>query len=310
VKHITRGGKNAATTLRDYLHVADEDKKGLNDLDDEKKNDVLLVCNEIFPKLDVTYELFVEDDEEEGFGDDYEEVTGNIAPKEGGEGNGDIDSTAVTKGKGSMAKYVASKQAREAISGKSIYEGDLVTLRIKINRENLREGEEAPYVHAPTFPRPVKEFWWAVLTDKPKPAAKNAPEPPVAIYAIEKITKQDKHVVHDLRFGAPPKAGAYAVEIHLFSNCYMGLDMSEVIEFTVSEASELPEFVPHPEDVALDDEPTLFEQMMAANQDVDSSDEEDNDDQDEQTDDKLTVKRKQRRAREDSDSSDSDSDSD
>ena len=308
VKHMTRGGKNAVKTLCDYLHVKDEEKKGLNDLDEDKKNDVLIVCNEIFPRLDVTYKLFVEDEEEETFGDDYEEYTG-IAPfKEDDDDGDENESTAVVKTKGNMAKYNAAKEAREAISGDSIYEGDLVTLRIKINRENVPEGEEAPFVHAPNFPRPVKEFWWAVLTDKPKPAAKNAPEAPVTIYAIEKITKQDKHVVHDLRFGAPPKAGTYAVEIHLYSNSYMGLDTKEVIEFTVAEASELPEFVPHPEDVALDDEPTLFEQMMAANQDVDSSDE-DNDDEDDENE-KAPVKRKQRGARDDSDSSDSDSDSD
>jgi len=42
-------------------------------------------------------------------------------------------------------------------------------------------------------------------------------------------------------------------------------------------AAELPEYAPHPEDLELDNEPTLFEQVMAANVD-DSSDEEDDDD--------------------------------
>ena len=315
VKHMTRGGKKSVKTLRDYLLIKDEDKKGLNDLKENEKADVLMVCDEIFPRLNVTYKLFVEDDEEEDFGDDYEELTGNVSAATTTEKeDDDSESSAVVKSKSggaSMTKYTASKEAREAISGDSIYEGDLITLRININRENVEEGEEAPFVHAPHFPRPVKEFWWAVLTDKPKPAAKNAPEVPVTIYAIEKITKQDKNVVHELRFGAPPKAGTYAVEIHLLSNCYMGLDMSEVIEFNVAEASELPEFIPHPEDVALDDEPTMFEQMMAANQDDDSSDEEGDDDEDE--DDKKVVSAKsvksfRKQAGDDSDSSDSDSD--
>jgi len=301
-QHMTRG-KNAVKTLREYLLTADSDKKGLNDLKDDEKADVLMVCNEIFPRLKVDYKLFVEDDEEEGFGDDYEELTGISNEKE--EDEKVNTSSAVVKAGISMSKYDASKKAREAISGDSIYEGDLITLRINIDRENVEEGEEAPFVHAPSFPRPVKEFWWAVLTDKPKPAAKGAPEAPVTIYAIEKITNQSKKVVHELRFGAPPKAGTYAVEIHLISNCYMGLDMSEVIEFNVSDASELPEFVPHPEDVALDDEPTLFEQMMAANQDVDSSDEENEAGEEEEV---STSRRRKQAGDDDSDSSDSDSD--
>ena len=41
-------------------------------------------------------------------------------------------------------------------------------------------------------------------------------------------------------------------------------------------ASELPEYAPHPEDVELDNEPTLFEQVMNANVE-DSSDDEDDD---------------------------------
>jgi translocation protein SEC63 len=301
-QHMTRG-KNSVKSLRDYILTPDADKKGLNDLKYDEKADVLMVCNEIFPRLKVDYKLFVEDDEEEGFGDDYEEVTGSADTSKEDEKAAN-ESNAVVKSGSSMSKYAESKKAREAISGDSIYEGDLITLRIKIDRENVEENEEAPFVHAPDFPRPVKEFWWAVLTDKPKAAAKGGPEPPVTIYAIEKITDQRKHVVHELRFGAPPKAGTYAVEIHLISNCYMGLDMNQVIEFNVSEASELPEFVPHPEDVALDDEPTMFEQMMAANQDVDSSDDEDENDAGAND----VARRRKQAGDDDSDSSDSDSD--
>lgn len=302
VKHMTRGGKNAVKTLRDFLFIGDDEKKGLSGLKENEKADVLTVCNDIFPRLEVTYKLYVEDDEEEDFGDDYEELTGNVSASTAL--LADETTTVAQSPGGNMTKYDASKKAREAISGSSIYEGDLITLRISINRANVEEGEEAPYVHAPHFPRPVKEFWWAVLTDKPKAPVKNAPEPPVTIYSIEKITKQDKHVVHELRFSAPPKAGVYSVEIHLISNCYMGLDMSEVIEFNVAEASELPEFVPHPEDVALDEEPTLFEQMLAANQDEDSSDDDGDDDEDG----KVVAKGGRKQAGDDSDSSDSDSD--
>ena len=46
----------------------------------------------------------------------------------------------------------------------------------------------------------------------------------------------------------------------------------------IQPAADLPEFVAHPEDLELDNEPTLFEQVMAAaNQDEESSDDEDED---------------------------------
>jgi translocation protein SEC63 len=75
---------------------------------------------------------------------------------------------------------------------------------------------------------------------------------------------------------APGKAGTYEMELHVYSDSYMGLDATIPIQFTVRPADELPEYEPHPEDVELDNEPTLFEQVMAANVD-DSSDDEDDD---------------------------------
>lgn len=59
------------------------------------------------------------------------------------------------------------------------------------------------------------------------------------------------------------------------SDSYVGLDEKLAISYNVKSAGELPEYVPHPEDVELENEPTLFEQVMAANQDeADSSDDE------------------------------------
>ena len=66
------------------------------------------------------------------------------------------------------------------------------------------------------------------------------------------------------------------MELHVLSDSYMGLDHTIPLQFTVRASSELPEYEPHPEDVELDNEPTLFEQVMAANVD-DSSDDEDDD---------------------------------
>ena len=66
------------------------------------------------------------------------------------------------------------------------------------------------------------------------------------------------------------------MQLYVFSDTYMGLDELIDIDFTVKPAADLPAYEPHPEDLELENEPTLFEQVMAANQDeADSSDDED-----------------------------------
>lgn len=64
------------------------------------------------------------------------------------------------------------------------------------------------------------------------------------------------------------------MELKVISDAYIGLDYAQKVVFTVRPAGELAPYAPHPDDLALDNEPTLFEQMMAANVDDDSSDEE------------------------------------
>lgn len=47
------------------------------------------------------------------------------------------------------------------------------------------------------------------------------------------------------------------------------------VQFNVIAASSLPVYQPHPEDLELDNEPTLFEQVMNADDSSDSEEEED-----------------------------------
>ena len=149
-----------------------------------------------------------------------------------------------------------------------------MTLRVTLTRENTPEGKENPPVHAPLFPKTIREAWWLILTDKS--GASRKPNAEVVIHAVEKVSDSTKKTMHELRFMAPQRAGEYSMDLYVCSDCYMGLDEKVDITFTVHPASELPEYAPHPEDVELDNEPTLFEQVMAANID-DSSDDEDDD---------------------------------
>jgi translocation protein SEC63 len=146
-----------------------------------------------------------------------------------------------------------------------IAERDLVTCRVKFTRLNVEPGDKAPPVHAPYLPVGKLEAWWVILADK------NG-----TLIALEKITDQSREVCHDIKFLAPPAAGQYTFNVELKSDSYLGLDSKHVVKMSVISASELPEFVPHPDDLELDNEPTLFEQVMAGNLD-DDSDEEDED---------------------------------
>eukprot|EP01041_Mallomonas_annulata_P005476 gene5476-11016_t len=290
LKHVTRGAKVQAKTLSEYLRVEDAEKKGLAKFNDEEKKDVLSVCN-ILPRIKVDLKLFVEEE------DDNESVAGDDdtpLPVTDTKATADANATATVS------------VPAPSVSGDAIYEQDLVTLRITIVRENVAEGESAPPVHAPLFPKPLREGWWILLADKPKTTSekkdkeKNGGEQSSGglanIHAVEKITDQSRVVVHEVRFLAPAKAGDYAMDLLLCSDCYLGLDEELEVKFTVLPAADLPEYEAHKEDLELDNDPTLFEMMMTAGAD-DSSDDEDDDEEEEDLTDAQKKRREQRRAK-------------
>lgn len=154
------------------------------------------------------------------------------------------------------------------IDGK-VYEGDLCTVRVTVTRNNLKEGEKAGLVHAPHFPFPKAEAWWIALGTKEG-----------KIISIEKVGKSDRVFQHDIKFLAP-RVGDYEFDLIVKSNAYIGLDQKSKVELTTLDNSVLPEYKIHPDDAELDDEPTLFEEMLNANIDKDDSDDSDSDDEEE-----------------------------
>ena len=140
-----------------------------------------------------------------------------------------------------------------------IAERDLVTLLVAFDRTNLADGQLAPPIHAPKFPTARLENWWVLISDR----AGN-------LILADKITAQSKIVDHHVKFLAPPQAGKYVFNVDLKSSDYLGLDIREQVNMTVIPAAQLPEYTAHPDDLNLDDEPTLFEQVMSANADTDS----------------------------------------
>ncbi len=145
-----------------------------------------------------------------------------------------------------------------------IAEGDLVTIKVSITRANLEEGEAAGLVHAPFFPGARKEGWWVILAHANK-----------VIIAMERVENPARAFTHELKVfgpGMPLEAGHYRFDLLVKSDCYLGLDVAQKVEFDVIRASELPEYVPHPDDLELDNEPTLFESLAGNLEDDSDSD--------------------------------------
>merc|ERR1712176_1162675 len=151
-----------------------------------------------------------------------------------------------------------------------VYEGDLCVVKVRIERKNLAEGEKAGLVHAPLFPYPRKEAWWVILGTKEG-----------KIISIEKVTDNKRIFEHSIKFLAP-RRGQYEFELIVKSNAYVGLDKKMKVELETLDSSVLPEYKIHPEDAELDDEPTLFEEILNAHIEDDSDDDDSDDDDDDE----------------------------
>ena len=176
----------------------------------------------------------------------------------------------------------------------NVYEGDLCTIQVTITRNQLADGEKAGLVHAPFFPFPKQEAFWIILGQMKEGK----------IISIDKVGKPGKRVVHNIKFLAP-HVGHYEFDLLVKSNAYVGADQSCKVVLETKDNSALPEYKVHPEDAELDDEPTLFEEMLNAHIERDSDDEEDEDsdsEEEEETDKKKALLRKARRDDDDSDS--------
>merc|ERR1712150_111640 len=104
------------------------------------------------------------------------------------------------------------------------------------------------------------------------------------IISIEKVTDSSRVVNHNIKFLAP-RVGGYEFDLFVKSNAYLGLDQKLKVNLTTLDNSALPEYKIHPDDAELDEEPTLFEEMMNANVEDDSdSDDDDDDDSDDEDD--------------------------
>ncbi|KAL7573592.1 hypothetical protein ACA910_008727 [Epithemia clementina (nom. ined.)] len=180
---------------------------------------------------------------------------------------------------------VTAKIFTEDDEDDKVYEGDVCTIRVSIARnqwdaDDSRHKQQGDLVHAPLFPFPKREAWWVILAQIKEGK----------IMSIEKVSATRGRnpktgvVHHDIKLMAPPK-GRYEFDLVVKSNGYVGADKKLRISLETLDNSTLPEYKIHPEDAELDDEPTLFEQMLNDHVEQDSDDEDDDDDKGDKDDD-------------------------
>lgn len=94
------------------------------------------------------------------------------------------------------------------------------------------------------------------------------------VYLLKTKTKNDNERPPQVKMMAPNKPGTVKLDVFVKSDSYIGLDQQKAVEFQVICAGTLPQYEPHPDDLELDNEPTLFEQVMQQYDDeTDSEDE-------------------------------------
>jgi len=156
-----------------------------------------------------------------------------------------------------------------------IAEGDIITIEVTVTRKNLEEGQTAGTVHAPYFPMIKEEAWWVLLGQK----GRNN------LISCDKVVNNDREFVSKLQFMGPPQAGTYEFEVYVKSDSYLGLDKTDTISIEVIPAADLPEYKPNAEDVAIMNEPSLFESLQAGLEDDTDSDESDVEENQDESDD-------------------------
>lgn len=141
--------------------------------------------------------------------------------------------------------------------------GDVVTLIVKLERENLKGNEKANPVCSRTFPVLKQEKYYLFMTDITE----------TNIFTFIKFTDVDREQEKEIKFQAPPgMVGNILLKIHCFSDSYVGLETSSEAKFTIKQFGESQREVYNYHEEDIKREPTLFEKAMQGMQEENSDD--------------------------------------
>ena len=144
--------------------------------------------------------------------------------------------------------------------------GDIININIKVVRENLKEGEEAGFIHSNAYPYLRKDNILGLVTDLKEEKY---------FVSYFKITGQKREESTTMRMRAPFQSQKMALAFHLFSDCYMDKYHREEVFINVLKREEIkeqlrPDQYYHPDDLKL---PKTMYQMALDYAKEDNSDE-------------------------------------
>lgn len=132
--------------------------------------------------------------------------------------------------------------------------GDLVTVTTTVTREYLSRREAAGPVHAPLFPVAKYENWCFFLAS---PRTRQ-------LISFSQVSGDGRVAESEMRFPAPMTPGVFILQLVVMCDSYIGLDLIMDIPVKVlskQEAARDLVYV-HPDDLELDQKPTILSQML------------------------------------------------
>ncbi|GBE60644.1 domain containing protein [Babesia ovata] len=131
--------------------------------------------------------------------------------------------------------------------------GDIITFEITITRTNVpEECQLVGPVHAPLFPW-VKYEEWVILLSFGEQDDK--------LLGFTVSSSRERVITEKISVLAD-RTGGHSVLVTAMSDSYFGCDQTKKVTYTVNAPSETTEFRIHPEDLALDNEPSAIGKMI------------------------------------------------
>lgn len=133
--------------------------------------------------------------------------------------------------------------------------------------------EKQGFAHAPYWPYNVEEEWYLVVTRQDDDR----------VIGLEKIQSDKRVTIKPITFssnGLP--AGSHGFTVYLKSTTYLGVDQKQNIQVPLvpRDSVEMQEY--HPEDIELENEPTLMEQLGMGPEPEEDSDFDDDEEEEEE----------------------------
>lgn len=138
------------------------------------------------------------------------------------------------------------------VSGeKEIAVGDILTIKITITQSNLKEGEQAGFVHSNMYPFLKNSSWYLVFTDQEQNN----------FFAMEKIFMKDRVFVKEIK-ERMMNPGKNMLFITLKNDSYKGFDKFVRVEFFVLKEVQRAAVEYNDEDIQAAKAPSMMQSMM------------------------------------------------